>query len=167
MLNMGKVFSFKTLSEIDLKLRKAFNKIKQELSEHLEAINNNTNEIQNNYEAILELQAKIDKLTERLDNLTLALNPHFSRVSKSLNHVEREIFLILYKSKRELTPIEISHQTGLPVSTVENVLQSLINAGIPIIVVTNYENSHKTYLLDPVFRDLQANMHLVDLELQN
>lgn len=137
------------------------------MAEHLEAINNNTNEIQSNYEAILELQSKIEHLSERIDNLTLMLNPHFSKISSNLSNIERELFLILYRSNKALTSNDISHRTGLPLEIIENNILSLINKGIPIIIVSDLENSKKTYLLDPVFKDLQSRKNIINIDSLN
>ena len=44
-----------------------FVKIKQEFLEHLDSINQNTNEIQANYEYLKEFETKLEKLRERID----------------------------------------------------------------------------------------------------
>lgn len=145
----------------------AFKKIRQEMTEHLEAINNNTNEIQSNYEAILELQSKIEHLSERLDNLTLMLNPHFSQISPNLNNMERELFLILYHSDKPLSSHDFSHKTGLPLETIEHSIESLISKGIPLIVVSDIEKSKNTYILDPIFKDLQSRKNIINIDSLN
>ena len=56
--------------------QKALNGIKKELGEHLQAINENTNEIQSNYEYFNRIENKINKLTERIDQIQFFLQSH-------------------------------------------------------------------------------------------
>ncbi|MEM4756338.1 MAG: hypothetical protein QW594_04360, partial [Candidatus Woesearchaeota archaeon] len=96
------------------KLKQAFSLIKEELQEHLDAINENTNEIQYVHEQVELVKEKIEKLTSRLDELELLLGmqdaaifqptkrmhaehpnqyPQFSELSRQ----EKEVFLLLYE----------------------------------------------------------------------
>ena len=56
---------FKRQRNVDKELKGAFLKIKKEFEEHLQAINENTNEIQSNYECLCEIEAKIDSAVDR------------------------------------------------------------------------------------------------------
>ena len=60
-------------TEKDDKLKATFNKIKEEFEDHLDSINENTNEIHSNYEYMCELDSKIEKVNENLQNLRLSL----------------------------------------------------------------------------------------------
>ena len=51
-----------SLKIVEKETKKAFSKVKKEFEEHLEAINENTNEIQSNYELMLKLEEKLDKV---------------------------------------------------------------------------------------------------------
>ena len=50
-------------------MRHAFNKIKEELTDHLQTINENTAEINSNHNYVLHLENMINKLNERLDEV--------------------------------------------------------------------------------------------------
>ena len=47
------------------RLKGVFSDVKEELEDHLTAINENTNEISANYEYLCEIDSKMDKLNER------------------------------------------------------------------------------------------------------
>ena len=64
---------YKRPRELDKNLKQAFLKIKREFEEHLQAINENTNEIQSNYEYFCEVDGKMDKLAERIEKIQLYL----------------------------------------------------------------------------------------------
>ena len=108
MINIfGKIFlrdSHIGLNGFNKKLRHEFAKIREEFEEHLQAINENTNEISANYEYICEIEIKLDKLSERVDNLQMYLqsNSGISLVGKAdfdvkrLNRREQEVFLVIY-----------------------------------------------------------------------
>ena len=53
--------------------QEVLNGIKRQFEEHLQAINENTNEIQSNYEYLSEMESKINKMAERIDQIQLFL----------------------------------------------------------------------------------------------
>ena len=61
------------LTRLNKMFRYEFTKIRHEFEEHLQAINENTNEISANYEYICEIESKMDRLSERIDNIQLFL----------------------------------------------------------------------------------------------
>ncbi|MEK6828081.1 MAG: hypothetical protein AABX78_01910, partial [Nanoarchaeota archaeon] len=73
------------LGLLNKSLRHEFIKIKQEFEEHLQAINENTNEISANYEYICELESKLDKLSERVDQIQMYLWDSSTHVAKRNN----------------------------------------------------------------------------------
>ena len=107
------------LTRLNKMFRYEFTKIRHEFEEHLQAINENTNEIYANYEYICEIESKMDRLSERIDNIQLFLeansgmavakSTHFD--VKRLNRREQEVFLIIYtleEEKGSVTYIDIS-----------------------------------------------------------
>ena len=54
-------------------LNKAFEQVKEQFEDHLESINENTNEIQGNFEYLCELDRKIDKLSEQVEQLNMLI----------------------------------------------------------------------------------------------
>lgn len=77
------------MQKILQRVRVSFSKIKEELEDHLLAINENTNEIASNYEYICMLESKIERLTQRVDVLQLKLmQKSQSQETKHELHIE-------------------------------------------------------------------------------
>jgi len=64
----------KALSDVELKLKLSFVKIKSEIDDHRQSINENTNEIQGNYEYLCKLDSKLDKLSQTVEQLSLVMD---------------------------------------------------------------------------------------------
>ncbi len=61
------------ISSMNMGLKDAFGKVKEEFEEHLQAINENADEIQMAYESMSHLETKMDKLSGRVDELQLMM----------------------------------------------------------------------------------------------
>ncbi|MBW2988202.1 hypothetical protein DRJ48_02880 [Candidatus Woesearchaeota archaeon] len=150
------------------KIKASFKKIREDLDEHLEAINQNTNEIQSNYEYITWIEAKLDAINEKLEALQLKLSEidqGKARTTKiDLSHEEKKVFLAIYKysdSRRFISYSEIGKRLGLPISLVRFYITNLIEKNIPII--KKYKNREVLVSLDPEFRELQAKANIVNI----
>ena len=151
-------------------LRLSFDTIKQEFNDHLDAINENTNEISANYEYILQLDKKIDKLNEKLDEVCMfisqfegkSLNKElFEKID--LNSREQEIFLLLYARNGDLIGAkEIAKLLGLNEEKVRRYLSNLVMKGIPVI--KKYIDGRVFYILDYDFRNLQARENVINVD---
>jgi DNA-binding CsgD family transcriptional regulator len=151
-------------------IKKAFSKIKNELTDHLEAINGNTQEINSNYSYMQELEKMITKLGERIDAIELKIETISGKEKKHMNykHIklsarEQEVFLMLYEEKGELLDyVKIARSLGLTGEIVRKIVAGIINKGIPII---KKEFDSKIYLmLDADFRNRQAKENLIKLQ---
>lgn len=146
-------------------LRKAFAHIREEFDEHLDAINENTNEIQANYEFLCKLDAKIEKLNERLDELQILLKPGHAKekaLIRPLTKHEKEVFLVLYESLENfVTYLEIGRSLGLTESLVSEYVKGLIAKGIPI--EKRYVNNKAYIKLDTDFRNLQTREDIIGI----
>ena len=80
---------------------------RDELDDHLDSINQNTNEIQSNYEYMCRLEAKMDKICERLATLQIRLNELDQGNDKpariNLSYEEKKVFLAIYKYSSEFS----------------------------------------------------------------
>lgn len=164
-----------SLNQLNKRLKTEFAKIKLEFEEHLQAINENTNEISGNYEYIRELEIKLDKLTARLDELQMYLESNSSiAISKRnnfdvkrLNRREQEVFLVIYtleEEKGSLTYEHIAKKLNISEQLAGCYVTSLIEKGVPII--KRYLNSKPFLKLDPVFKTLQTKENILQLSLQ-
>lgn len=165
-----------TLSaERDKKLKNAFGKLKEEMDEHLQAINENTNEITSNYEYICELEAKIEKLTERLDKMQMFIETHIGtkpefdtvggpEVTKPLTKPEQDVFTMLYvlqEEKGTVTFADIAEKSNLDDEEVISCVDSMISKGIPI---SKKFIGNEPYLrLDKDFKTLQAKKNVLQI----
>lgn len=154
-------------------LKGEFLKIKHELDEHLQAINENTNEISANYEYICEIERKLDRLSERVDYMQMYLEDSGLVAKgndfdvKRLDRREQEVFLIIYtleEEKGSVTYEDISIKLGISEHLAGNYVTSLIEKGVPII--KRYFNSKPHLRLDPEFKTLQAKENILQLSLQ-
>ncbi len=140
--------------------------IREELDEHLTAINENTSEIQANYSYLQELENKLDHLAARLDRIETLLEGQPKRFSiKPLTYQEKQIFLTLYTEEAPLTYADIAKRTTFPESLVQQHISSLIEKGIPII--KSYINTAPFMKLNPEFKELQAKTNLLNLSLKS
>ena len=136
-------------------MKKGFNLVRQELEEHLSAINENTSEIQAMLDYIQEVELKIDKLSQRIDEFQLCDEKKIeSNFIMPLTQIERKVFLVLYTEHCALTFNEISKKSELPQGIVPDCVSSLVNKGIPL--QRSYFNNRLFFKLDPSFKELQA-----------
>lgn len=146
------------------KLKKAFDSIKAEFNEHLDSINENTNEIRQNYDYICELDAKMEKLAEKIDELSLFLNDLRSQkdLIVSLSPHEQKVFLVLYLEHSPLPFLDLVKRVQLPSSMVHRILDSLIEKEIPIIVQEMEDT--RLFMLDSNFKEKQARENVVKID---
>jgi len=154
-------------------LKESCSRIKEEFDDHLEAINQNTNEIQANYEYLCEIDNKIEKVSERVDEISLLLKQHLgmrSDESKTysimpLTRKEKEIFLAIYMlegNKGFVSYEDISRRTAIPINLVMAYLTNLIQKGVPIM--KKYVNNKVLVKIDPKFKDFQTKNNCLEIE---
>lgn len=157
------------------RLRAEVQKIRHELEEHLQAINENTNEIAANYEYVGEIERKLDMLSERIDQLQMYIELNSGiTISKRknfevrrLNRREQDVFLVIYTLEEEkggVTYEDIANKFNISEQLAGNYVTSLIEKGVPII--KRYLNSRPYLNLDPDFKTLQAKENILQLSLQ-
>lgn len=162
------------LDRLNKSLRHEFTEIKHNFEEHLQAINENTNEISANYEYICEIESKLDRLNERIDQIHMYLESQagVSVAKKSyfdvkrLNRREQEVFLVIYtleEEKGSVTYEDIAKRLGISEQLAGNYVTSIIEKGVPII--KRYINSKPHLRLDPEFKTLQAKENILQLSL--
>lgn len=163
------------LGRLNKALRQEFTRIRHEFEEHLQAINENTNEIAANYECICEIENRLDKLGARVDQIQMYLESQQSGISvtrkkefdvKRLNRREQEVFLVIYTLEEEKGSVsysDIAEKIGISEQLAGNYVTSIIEKGVPII--KRYVNSRPFIRLDPEFKTLQAKENILQLSL--
>ncbi|MGE0792746.1 MAG: hypothetical protein AB7V77_01040 [Candidatus Woesearchaeota archaeon] len=141
-------------------LKVSFSKVKLELNEHLDSINQNTDEIQTIYNYLSELDAKIEKLNERIDEVTIVkTNQIEEKIDVKLSVREEEIFLALYTAIKPMNVKEIARFLGLTEDIVNSQVYKLLSKGIPI--KRELLDNELQISLDSSFKDLQARKNLI------
>ncbi len=152
------------MAELDKSLTGSFNKIKNEFSDHLEAINENTNELQAHYEYLTELDNKIDKLNEKLEEVQMMLKQMSTQSKFVLSKQEQKVFVTLYTLGEQgaLSCTDISSRLNTTELSVKNALTSIMKKGIPII--EEKIDDRIFYKLTKEFRISQAKEHIVKID---
>lgn len=141
---------------------------REELDDHRDAINENTNEIQASHEYFEALNNKLDKLSARLDELTLLVKGkkedkvfNFSPLTKR----EKEVFQVLLLLC-EMAPYaayrEIARRICITDALVAQYVTSMIEKGIPI--VKKYHENKVFLKIDSEFRDLQLKKNVLKID---
>jgi biotin operon repressor len=105
--------------------------LREELDDHLTAINENTTEIAAVQECVNELDARMDKLAERLDMMHAILH---SAWPATLSVREETVFSALVAADCALSSARLSADTGISQDAVAQSLLLLQQRGVPIIV---------------------------------
>lgn len=135
-------------------LRHAFAKVREEMDDHLDTINQNTNEIQSLYDYLGRLEGQMDKLSERLDELSLADEFNVA----PLSYREQEVFLCIYTADGMVTANDIASRTGLTMETVHRCVAGLSVKGVPLL------QQGDAYSMELRFKDAQAREQIVLLD---
>jgi len=148
------------------KIKISFGKVENELNEHLESINANTNEIQSLFELIAEVDAKIDKLDSRIDQIQLKLDENNKKVVdiriEPLTKTEKKVFLAMYTSEvEEMTYKFLSKKLNLDEVLVQEYITNLIAKGIPIS--KKFQGSSIFISLDKEFKEIQAKENIIHM----
>ena len=154
------------------KVESALSSVKEELDDHLSAINENSSEIHANFEYLQMLDNKIDKLKDRIDEIHLLVKGSKSQnkdnfTFKALTNREKEIFAALYsltETSAFATYEQIAQKTTLTSDLVLSYVGNLVAKGIPIN--KKYFQKVAYVSLDHDFRQLQAKDNIVRLNTQ-
>ena len=156
----------------DFALNEALKSIKNELDEHLDAINESTYEIQTSYGCMNELNDKLEKFAERLERIELFLQTNSNFLVeekifevKPLTKTEQHVFLVIYALEDEkglVSQADIIKKTGLPSYVVGEYITRLVDKGIPII--RKYINNLHYLKLNPDFKRLQAKENILMID---
>ncbi|MDO8480606.1 MAG: hypothetical protein Q7S65_02185 [Nanoarchaeota archaeon] len=158
--------------DVKFAVKMLFDELREEMNDHLDTINENTNEISSNYESMCELDYKIGKLSERLDQLQLFLEQNIGFKSEKkpkftpqpLTNNEQDVFLVLYTledKKGAVSYADIAKRTGLSEDLVGQYITRMIEKNVPVI--KRYVNNQPLLRLDPQFKRMQAKENVLGL----
>tara|TARA_Y100000310_G_scaffold314748_1_gene364426 strand:- start:2 stop:568 length:567 start_codon:yes stop_codon:yes gene_type:complete len=158
--------------DFDLKFKEALKSVKNELDEHLEALNANTSEIQTSYGCMNEINDKLEKLAERVEAIEIFLQQHdnFNAIEKSfevqpLTKTEQHVFLVIYALEDEkglVSHVDVCRKTGLPSYVVSEYIARLVEKGVPLM--KKYINNIPYIRLNPEFKRVQAKENILCID---
>lgn len=160
-----------SLSELNDKLKSIFSSIYNEFEDHLDAINENTNEIQANFEYLCKLDNKITKLNERIDEIHLILSKLTGKKTHKkfrlenidpLTTSEKNVFINLYTEQAPMSYSDLARKLKMPISLAREYITNLLEKGIPIQKI--YKDQRPYIFLDPKFKNLQAKQNILKIE---
>jgi predicted RNase H-like nuclease (RuvC/YqgF family) len=163
------------IQELTNKLKIAFSQfnsqVNLELEDHLDTINQNTDEIQVNYQYMCELDRKITKLNEKIDDIHMNLSKLTGKKIRKLKQFEdidplttkeKNIFLNLYTEEEPVSYSHLARKMSMPVQLLRQYISNLIEKGIPIQKL--YKNTLPYIQLDRRFKNLQAKTNILKIE---
>ena len=140
--------------------------IREELDEHLSAINDNTSEILANYSYTQLVDQRLDQVMNRLDHIEQLLAGNKQRYTiQPLTYEEKKVFLILYTEEVPKSYSDLAQQTNLAEGLVMSIISTLIEKGVPLL--KSYFNTAAYIKMDPLFKEVQAKENVVNLSLKS
>ncbi len=133
----------------------AVSAVKEELEDHLDAINSNTNEIMSNYEYICQLDARLSKVEEKIEELLLSagVTPLCKYKGFKMPHLtknEQELFDFLLLQGKPSSYKEIALKLALTQQILSDYITNLIEKGIPLL--KRYSSNDILIYMDPKFQ---------------
>ena len=148
-------------------VRAAFSTVKEELDDHREAINENSNELLANYEYLVKIEGKLDKLSERIDGMQLAFEEmagrKIHRAEIMLTRSEQKIFLLLYTLNDAMSCVDIAARLRMREDMVSDAVLALAAKGVS--VVQEFRDAIAYVRLDNAFKEMHAKNNIVKIDL--
>lgn len=137
--------------------------IKESFNDHLDTINENTQEIESNAEHLHAIEQKIEKLHTRMDSMHMMFKQIImqSRVSVELNLDEQRVFSLLSCYKNYVKMKDVVERTRLSKQDINDIITSLMDKGIPVV---RRSMASETFLrMDPEFSALQERQQIIKI----
>ena len=150
------------IEAIEKTVRCAFLAVREEMDDHRDAINANTNELQQNYEYMMQIESKIEKLSERIDEIFLMMQGGAKRIM--LSKEEQSVFLHLYTLEDFGNIDDIAKKLCMTVSAVDECIRGMVSKGVDL--TTSYRDRTCFVRLDPEFRESHARNSVVEITVQ-
>lgn len=150
------------IRDMQKNVKKAFSKVREELDDHLESINQNSVEVQSVYEFLIQLEQRMDKMEERLDTIAIHHTRRSYEPVNDLNYREQELFLSIYLADNPLAVSKLSKKLGYTKDAVITYAETLSAKGIPLLRQLVEDEEYISMELQ--FKDLQAKQQIVAVE---
>lgn len=136
--------------------------LQEELDDHRQSINENTNEIQSNFEILKSLQQQISVLTEKLNKIVQCCPVEKKPKISPLNPKEKQVFFALYSLGESMPFVsykDLAKKTGFNDALVSSYITNMVEKGVPI--TKKYDAGSAFVQLAPDFRQLQAKENVI------
>lgn len=147
--------------DVEKKLRISFSKIKDEFEDHLDAINQNTEEVSKFYDCIGEIDEKLDKINARIDTIHMMFRRviNHNTISVDLNLDEQRAFVLLNACPKYLSIEDLAYRVGLEEDQAYEVITAMTDKGIPMD--RKRAEGKPCIKLDDEFKRLQARDKMI------
>lgn len=149
------------LSQVKEDINSDVQQLKEECEDHLWAINENTEELAQVQNSVGMIEEKMEKLNSRIDKVHMMFNQLLwqTKITIDLEQNEQILFQLLCSYNEFVTSAFITEKTQLAETAVREILTSLIDKGVPVLMKTADE---QTFLkLDSEFRKLQRKHKII------
>jgi hypothetical protein len=142
-------------------------KIREELDDHLAAINESTEEIEMNYSYLIDIDQRLKFLEKKVDSIFSMLaqltNQHPKQKLKKIriNENEQELFLLFYQTQRAIDYEFMRKSLKKSEPYVRACISSLVEKGVPI--KKHFINRKAYFVLDSAFKELQTKKGIVNI----
>ena len=116
-------------STVETRIKNSFAAVKEEMEDHLVAINENTDELKAHSDFMNELDRKTELLNEKLESLQMMV---MQAMGSSLNENEKKILDVLSGSTSFLSCRDIAFSAGVSELFVKAHLFGMICKGVPL-----------------------------------
>ncbi len=143
--------------------------MREELDDHLTAINENTEELESNYSYVMAFGERLAKVEDKIHFIYKKLiekelleseSTQYSKIK--LTVTEQKVFIVLYEKDRGIDYATIEQECRRSRVFIRNQINSMIEKGVPII--KNTINSKQFFSLDPGFKQLQTTENVLRLD---
>lgn len=154
------VLSFDELGKVGSGLKE----MREEIDEHLQAINENTNELEIQNSFICEIDNRLTKLEEKMDELHFLLKQLVTRTNLSveLSKDEQRVFLIIYTHSKFMTSTEIGSRALLDKELTDESITAMMDKGIPID--REIFDGNVYFRMNKEFKLRQAKEHIIKID---
>lgn len=153
---------------IDIDFKKDMESFKEQFEDHLQSINENTDEIETNYSYLLDMDQRLkemDKKVNTIFDMLAKLTKTDVKKSKNkirLSHNEQEVFMVFYMADRALSYGQLCFKSKKSEPMVRNAINLMIEKKIP--VKKHIINKKAYFILDRAFRELQTKENILNIE---
>ena len=161
------MFDIKSELVTDEIIKNSLKEIKEELDDHLAAINESTEEIEMNYSYLINIDQRLKLLEKKMESIFSILaqitkqKPELKLKKIKITENEQQLFLLFYQTQRAIDYGFMCKSLKKSESYVRVCISSLIEKGVPI--KKHVINRKAYFILDSAFKELQTKKGVVNI----